>query len=264
MTLPMTSSQPVTTMDAPVEYGKEEDEARSKRGVLMDPHTSILRDLPSEGHIYERFLAGGPGALTTAELLGIILRTGTPEESAVQTAARLLSEMGSLRDLAQADVETLSGIPGIGTIKAIEIRAALELGKRLVALGDGGVRPTVRTPADAVNFLMPELRHQSQEHFKVVLLDSKNQIIRAPTITVGTVNASLIHPREVFRPALAQPCVSVILAHNHPSGDPTPSREDLEVTQQLVSAGRVLGIDVLDHVILGDGRFVSLKERDMM
>ena len=230
----------------------------------MDSSYDVMaQDLSPDDQSRERLIAHGPGSLTTVELLGLLLGGGGGGESALQTAERVLREVGSLRELSQSDIETLAGIRGVGVEKAVEVRAAIELGKRLIALGDG-VRPSVHSPAEAAAFLMPELRHQPQEHFKVLLLDSKNQVLRAPTITIGTVNASLIHPREVFRPTLAQPCVSVILAHNHPSGDPTPSREDLEVTKQLVAAGKVLGIDVLDHVIIGDGRFVSLKERELM
>jgi len=224
----------------------------------------MIQNLSPDDQSWERFLAHGPGSLTTVELLGLLLRPGADGESPLRLAERALQEIGSLRELSQTDVETLSRVRGIGMEKAVEVRAAIELGKRLIALGDGGVRPTIHSPAEAAAFLMPELRHQPQEHFKILMLDSKNQVLRAPTITLGTVNASLIHPREVFRPTLAQPCVSVILAHNHPSGDPTPSREDLDVTKQLVAAGKVLGIEVLDHVIIGDGRFVSLKERELM
>jgi DNA repair protein RadC len=224
---------------------------------------ATIHDLPPDERPRERLLDQGPGSLTTAELLAIILRTGTREESAVRLAERVLREMGSLRDIAQSHVEALSEIKGIGTVKAIEIRAAIELGKRLAQLGDG-VKPIIHTPADVARLVMPDLRNEAQEHFKILMLDSKNQVLRSPTITVGIVNSSLIHPREVFRPALIHPCVSIILAHNHPSGDPTPSREDLDVTKQLVAAGKVLGIDVLDHIIVGDQRFVSLKERNLM
>jgi DNA repair protein RadC len=230
---------------------------------MESSYESVIADFPADERPRERLLSQGPGSLTTAELLAIILRTGTKEESAERLAERVLREMGSLRAIAQSHVEALSQIKGIGIVKAIEIRAAVELGKRLIALSDG-VKPVIHSPADAANLLMAELRYEPQEHFKALLLDSKNQVLRSPTITIGTVNASLIHPREVFRPALVHPCVSVILAHNHPSGDPTPSREDLEVTRQLVAAGKVLGIDVLDHVIVGDARFVSLKERNLM
>ena len=211
----------------------------------------------------EKFLAGGPGEMSTTELLAILLRTGSAKESVIDLADRVLREVGGIREIALADIERLKQVHGIGEVKAIEIRAAIELGKRLLTLGDG-LRPTIHSPADAAGLLMAELRYERQEHFKVLLLDSKLQVLQAPTITIGIVNASLVHPREVFRPALAHATVSIILAHNHPSGDPTPSGEDLEVTKQLVASGHILGIEVVDHVIIGDGRFVSLKERGLM
>ncbi|MBW3623577.1 MAG: hypothetical protein KY468_09235 [Armatimonadetes bacterium] len=154
---------------------------------MIDSSDILDMNLSSLDPIRERFLGRGPGSLTTVELLALVLRTGEEQETALQLAERLLREVGSLRELALSEVETLNGIEGMGIDRAVELRAAIELGKRLIALGDGGVRPTIHSPAEAAAFLMPELRHQSQEHFKVLLLDSKNQVLRAPTITVGTV-----------------------------------------------------------------------------
>ena len=191
------------------------------------------------------------GAASVPELLAALVGPAN--------AARVMETAGGLRGLA-----TLTSLPAdLGETETAALRVAVELGRRLVMLGDG-TRTAILSPADAAALLMADLRYAMQEEFRILILDSKNQLLKMETITVGTVNASLVHPREVFRPAILQPCAGIILAHNHPSGDPTPSREDLEVTKQLVAAGTVLGIPVLDHVVIGDGRFVSFQERGLM
>lgn len=229
----------------------------------MESYAPMIRDLPPNERPRERLMNYGASSLSTAELLAIILRTGTQKESAVRLAERVLKEMGSLGEIVRADVKDLSKIKGIGTAKAIEIKAAVELGKRLL-IDPEGLRPVIRNPEDAAGLVRAELRYEPQEHFKVLLLDSKNYVLKVLTVTVGTLNSSLVHPREVFRPAITQAAASIILAHNHPSGDPTPSSEDLQVTRQLVEAGRILGIEVLDHIIIGGTDYVSLKERRLM
>lgn len=231
----------------------------------MEPTYHLtIKDLAPDERPRERLMAYGAASLSNAELLAILLRTGTTRESAVHLAQRVLREAGDLRGIAVAGVQDLTQVHGIGPAKAVEIKAMVELAKRLAVAG-GELRRVVQSPADAAVLLMEELRHERQEHFKILLLDSKNQVLGKPvTVTIGTLNSSLVHPREVFRPAITQSCAAVILAHNHPSGDPTPSREDLDVTKQLVSAGKILGIDVLDHIVIGDNRFVSLKERGLM
>jgi len=222
-----------------------------------------IKDLPADERPRERLARYGPGMLSTAELLAIILRTGTRQESAIHVAQRLLGDLGTVREIVTAGVDQLSRVRGIGPAKAIEIKAALELGRRLLSLSSDDL-PVVRDPADVMRLLGGELSQEVQEHFKVVLLDSKNQVRKVVTATIGTLNASLVHPREVFRQAITSACNSVILAHNHPSGDPTPSREDLAVTKQLSEAGAILGIEVLDHVIVGGGRYLSMKQRGLM
>jgi DNA repair protein RadC len=231
--------------------------------VMSEKYHVAIKDLPPEERPRERLERYGADSLSTAELLAIILRTGTREESALRLAEKMLMELSGLRNVAQAEVAELRRIKGIGAAKAVEVKAALELGKRLVALG-GEVLPAIHSPTDVVQLLAPQLRDERQEQFKVLLLDTKNQVRRVVTATVGTLNASLVHPREVFRAAVAQAAHSIILAHNHPSGDPTPSKEDVAVTVQLVNAGKILGIEVLDHVIIGDGRYVSMRERGLM
>lgn len=227
------------------------------------PYRPLIRDLPPQERPRERLAKYGPDALSTPELLAILLRTGTTHESVVSVAERVLARFDSVRDLCNAGIDELSGVHGIGPVKAIEIRAALELGKRLLMLTDEQ-KPTIRTAQDVVNLLMPDMRHLAREEFRVLLLNTRNQVLAARTISTGTLNASLVHPREVFREAIARASNSLICAHNHPSGDPTPSEDDLALTRRLVEAGRLIDIEVLDHVIIGDGRSVSLREKGLM
>jgi DNA repair protein RadC len=175
----------------------------------------------------------------------------------------MLGRFDGLRGIAIASVSDLSKIKGLGTAKGTQILAMVELGKRLAA-SVAESRAVIREPQDAADLLMPELRDQGQERFKGIFLNLKNEVLKITTITVGTLDASLISPRELFREALAFNSASVVIAHNHPSGDPTPSKEDITITKRLVQAGEYIGIQVLDHMIIGDGRWVSLKERGLM
>jgi DNA repair protein RadC len=227
---------------------------------LSERYSLAIRDLPAQERPRERLLRHGAEALSTAELLAILLRTGTRSESALGLAERIVATLGGLKDVADATVEQLSQVKGVGPVKAVEIRAAIELGRRASALSPE-VRPVIRSPADVGELVMSELRHAAREHFKALLLDSKNQVLRVVTVSVGSLNESIVHPRELYREAIRHSAAAVIVAHNHPSGDPAPSPEDVEVTRRLHDAGRLLGIDLLDHVIIGDGRWVSLKER---
>ena len=195
--------------------------------------------------------------------LAIQLRIGTKERSALGLAELLLSQFGGLRGIANAGIERLSELKGIGPVKAIEICAAVELGRRLSALSDQE-KPIIRSPQDVANLLLPELRDQKKEHFKSLLLDTKNGVMKTMTVSVGILDSSLVHPREVFKDAILASAASMIVAHNHPSGDPTPSNEDKRVTLRLAEAGQLLGIELLDHIILGDNRWVSLKERGVI
>lgn len=223
-------------------------------------YTLTIKDLPADERPRERLVKYGAEALSNAELLAIILRVGTAEYSAIGLAEHMLGKFGGLKGIATASVEDLATIKGLGTAKGAQIKAMVELGRRLAA-SVGPSRPPVRCPQDVVDLLMPELRDQPQEQFKGVFLNSKNEVLKVRTITVGSLNASVITPRELFREAISHNSASVIVAHNHPSGDPTPSKEDIDVTKRLVQAGEYVGIEVLDHVVLGDGRWISLKER---
>jgi len=222
-----------------------------------------IRELPSEERPRERLMHYGADALSTAELLAILLRTGTGQRSAVNLAEHLLKEFHGLRGLAGATLDELQKVNGIGEAKATEIKAAIEFGRRLVAASPEE-RRKIRSPRDVYDLLGPGLRDEKREHFIAVLLDTKNGVIRQRTISVGDLSSSIVHPREVFTEAIRNSAASIIVAHNHPSGDPAPSPEDAAVTRRLVEAGNLLGIEVLDHIVLGDGRWASLKEKGLM
>ena len=211
-------------------------------------------DLPRE-----RLEALGPEALSDAELLALLLRTGRPGRPAPQLAAALLARQGGLLGLAAAGPRELAAEPGIGPAKCAAIRASLELGRRVAARRLDPGTP-LRSPADVFRHFHPSLRHVSCERFLVLLLDGRHRVMRHELVSQGTLTASLVHPREVFRPALRDAAAAVVLVHNHPSGDPTPSAEDREVTSRLARAGELLGVRVLDHVVVAERGYASLRE----
>lgn len=222
----------------------------------------MIRDLPKGERPRERLLHFGAGALSTAELLAIILRVGASGENVMRVAEKMLARHAGLPGLAQATIHELCEDKGVGEAKAIQVKAALELGRRLLVAAPHE-RPQVRAPADAANLLLAEMSLLAQEHLRTVLLDTRNRVISIPTIYVGSLNAASIRVGEVFREAIRSNCAALIVVHNHPSGDPTPSPEDIQVTRLLVEAGSLLSIDVLDHLIIGQQRFVSMKERGL-
>jgi len=223
-----------------------------------------IRELPSDDRPRERLTKLPAHALATRELLAILLGSGSAGKSAVDLAGDLLTRFGgSLRRLGSAEPGELTVVRGIGQARACTVAAAFELGRRTSAeTARRGLR--IRGPRDVYRRLGPVLRDRRQEEFWVLYLDTQNRILNERRLTVGLLNSSLVHPREVFAPAIARSAASLILAHNHPSGDPEPSPEDLEVTLQLVESGRLLGIPVRDHVVIGDGAFTSLLERGLM
>jgi DNA repair protein RadC len=229
----------------------------------MDAHSFLLRDVPTEERPRERMLRYGAQALSNAELLAILLRTGTVSESAVHLAQRILVESGSLRNLVDMSTDQFMQIKGIGQAKALQVQASIELGRRL-AQSTMEDTITIRSPQDVAAYLSEDLRYLQKEHFVCLFLNTKNHVIAQETLSMGSLNASIVHPREVFRAAIKRSSASIICVHNHPSGDPTPSPEDIEITVRLVEAGRLIGIEVLDHIILGDQRHVSLKEKGFM
>jgi DNA repair protein RadC len=237
------------------------------------PHT--IKEWPTSDRPRERLGELGARALSPRELLAILLETGAPAgggkpaRSALDLAGELLRHFAgpdggpSLRRIATSSLAEILRVPGVGPAKGAKVLAALELGRRAA----GEARPDrerVRTAADVYERMRLTLRDLSHEEFHVLLLNTQNEVLRDLQVTRGTLDASLVHPREVFRPAIAEAAARVILVHNHPSGDPTPSSEDRSVTRQLRSAGELVGIEVLDHVIVGEGRYVSFAERGMM
>ena len=225
-------------------------------------YTPMMRDLVAQERPRERLLQVGAPAVSTAELLAIIMRTGAAGENVLRLAERLLAHFGDLAGLSRATVAELQSIKGIGQVKAIEIKAALEIGRRLIAAAPQE-RPKVTSPNDAANLLMSEMMFLEQEHLRLILLDTRNRVLKTPTIYKGSLNTSVIRISEIFRAAIKENAAAMIVAHNHPSGDPSPSPEDVAVTRQLVEAGALLGIELLDHVVIGRQRFVSMKERGL-
>jgi DNA repair protein RadC len=223
----------------------------------------MIRDFPEAERPRERLISDGPESLANHELLAILLRTGTKDESVLQLANRLLNHFEGLRLLKDATIEEMTSIKGIGTAKAVQILAAIELGRRISRL-QYDERYVIRSPEDGAKYVMEDMRFLSQEHFVCLYLNTKNQVIHRKTVFIGSLNASIVHPREVFKEAIKRSAASIICAHNHPSGDPTPSREDIEVTKRLAECGRMIGIELLDHLIIGDRKFVSLKEKGYM
>lgn len=228
----------------------------------MERRRYTIKQLPPELRPRERLLEAGPSALSDGELLGLLFGTGSREKTAVELAGEVISEAGGLHGLYDVSVHELMRVNGIGEAKACIILAAVELGRRIGQVRNPG-RPVISSPADVERLLRGRIANLDRENFVVVLLNTKNEVIETATVSVGTLGASLVHPREVFKPAVRASAASVILAHNHPSGKVEPSREDREVTRRLGEAAGILGIEVLDHVIVGDGYF-SMKEHGML
>ena len=240
----------------------EEQEQASQRPHVATEYRTRIRDLPSSERPRERLRDYGASALSNAELLAIILRVGGRDESAVALATRLLAGHRGLVGLAQTSFGELCNEKGLGEAKAAQVKASLELGRRLSSTQPED-RVVVRSPEDVANLLMTEMGILEQERMRIVLLNQRNQVLSTPEIYRGSVNTSLIRVAELFREALRQNCPAIVLVHNHPSGDPTPSNDDVAMTKQAVEAGRLLDIEVLDHVIIGQGRYVSLKDRGL-
>lgn len=221
-----------------------------------------ITDLVTSERPRERLIEMGAQALSTAELLAILLRVGTAGENAVQLGQRLLIECDGLDGLQRTPVVDLCKKKGVGLAKAAQIKAAIELGKRL-SMAAAETRRTIHSPSDAADMVQYELAGFDQEHLRVILLDTRNQVLRIEEIYIGSLNSSQVRVAELFKAAIQRNAASIILVHNHPSGDPTPSPEDAALTRTAVQAGKLLDIEVLDHLVIGRGRFVSLKERGL-
>lgn len=225
-----------------------------------------MKDLPRDEKPYEKCLAFGPEYLTDAELLAVLLRSGVKGMSALALSRRLLEASGfrkGLVGLYQLGIDELKKIPGIGEVKAIQIKCLLELSRRISKM-NFKEKLSFHNPMSIAQYYMEDFRHCQQEQMLLLMLDTKGQLLGEKTISKGTVNASLVSPREIFLEALSHHAVSIILLHNHPSGDPTPSQEDLFLTERVWEAGELLGIGLLDHLIIGDLKFVSLREQGFL
>jgi DNA repair protein RadC len=225
--------------------------------------TKGIRGWPANERPRERLLTGGPHSLTDSELLAVILRTGARGMTAVDLGRDTLKKYGSLRALSRRDAGELAQGDGFGPAKAAAVASAFELGRRAAAENEEP-HPRFRSSADVAAHFLPLTRGLKREVFRVLMLDSAHRIMGTRTITVGTLNLAVVHPREAFREAIIEGAAALVLMHNHPSGDPTPSEEDVRLTRQFVRAGEDLGIPVLDHVVLGEGRHYSFADSKRM
>ncbi len=222
-----------------------------------------IHDLPASERPRERLQKFGAEKMSVQELLALILGRGIAGESVTVTAQRLLSQFGSIKGIGNASLEELTLVKGIGLAKASQIKAAFELARRVDNPQDFDSKPIVRTPDEVFNLIKGDLKDKKKEHFLVLLLDTRSRLIKSAEISTGSLDSTIVHPREVFKEALSASAASVIFAHNHPSGDPHPSKDDIELTKRLAKAGEVMGIEVIDHVIIGDKNFLSLKREGL-
>ena len=258
------SAEPGT--DAATEPGLDALAEPSRQGLASGQAATVayqptILQMPANERPRERLREHGPRYLNNAELVAILLRTGIAGENAVSVATRILAEFEGLGGLAQAGFGELRNQRGLSDAKSCEILAALELGRRIASLAPEE-KAQISCAQDAANLVSAEMARMVQEHLVVLLLNTRNQVVARRTIYIGTVNSSAVRPAEVLRPAIRKNAPSIIVVHNHPSGDPTPSLEDVNVTRDLIAAGKLLDIELLDHLVIGEGgRFVSLKEK---
>ncbi len=222
-----------------------------------------IHDLPVSERPRERLQRLGVEALSAQEILALILGRGISGESVMVTAQRLLSRFGNLRGIAGASLEELSQVKGVGLAKASQIKAAVELANRVESYPGRVDKPLLKTPDDVATLVQGRLKGKKKEHFLALLLDTRSRLIRIAEISVGSLDSSIVHPREVFKEAVSASAASVIFVHNHPSGDIEASEDDIKLTQRLTQAGEIMGIDVLDHIILGDKKYLSMKREGL-
>ncbi|MFZ5942743.1 MAG: RadC family protein [Bacillota bacterium] len=222
-----------------------------------------LKEYPVELQPRERLDRYGVQVLSDRELIAILLATGSRESTALDVADAILTKYKGLKNLHGLTVQELSSIKGVGLGKAARILAALEMGKR-ISLQGGEFRAAIQSPEDVSNLVMEEMRFLDREHFRALLLNTKNQVLTLETISIGNLNSSLVHPRELFKAAVKRSAASIILLHNHPSGDPTPSKDDIEITKRIIEAGKIMGITILDHIIIGNKIYLSMKEKGII
>jgi len=232
---------------------------------MHDEKTFTVRDLPRSERPRERLIRFGADKLSSQELLALVAGRGVPGRSVMTIAQELLARFGSIQGISNATIEELSRIKGIGTAKAAQLKAVFELGKRQELERETNYESyDIRDPQGVVRAVRKTIKDKAKEHFKLILLNTRNKIIGLSTVSIGTLNASLVHPREVFKDAIRHSASSVVVAHNHPSGNPEPSDEDVKITRRLVESGKILGIEVLDHIIIGKDAFVSLKTKGLL
>jgi DNA repair protein RadC len=236
------------------------EKAAAKLSLVKLEYHPTIHDMPSDERPRERLKHYGPKALSTAELLAIILRTGTSRDNVIELAGKLLAKYGGLSGLMRAEFNELCSEHGLGEAKASQLKAALEMGRRLGML-QNDEKYQIKSPADAANLVMSDMMYLDHEQMRILVLDTKNQVMENVSRYQGTVNSSVLRAAEIYRQAIIRNCPALIICHNHPSGDPTPSPEDIQVTEQLVEAGKLLDIELVDHIVIGSHRFVSLKER---
>jgi len=223
-----------------------------------------VHDLPLSERPRERLAKLGSEALSSQEILALILGRGIKGESVIITAQKLLSKFGNLKNLASASIEELTQIKGIGPAKAAQIKATFELSKRLENYPIETSKTIVKSPEDVVKTARILLKGKKKEHFLVICLDTRNHLIKTSTVSIGSLDCSIVHPREVFKDAISSSAASVIFIHNHPSGDPTPSEDDIKMTKRLIEAGEIIGIEVLDHIIICDSEHLSMKAKNLV
>ena len=227
-------------------------------------HIKSIKEIPLNDRPREKMAANGAAVLTDAELIAILLRTGTAEKSAIDIASEMTADGGLYKRLAGITrLNELTNIKGLGQAKAATVLAALEIGRR-IASAKPIEKIHLSCPQDVANFLMPRLRYAAKEQFVVILLNGKNKVIGTEVVSEGSLSSSVVHPREVYAPAMLHHAAAIMVAHNHPSGDPKPSFEDEEVTRMLSRSGKVLGIPMIDHVIIGDGNYYSFLENEAL
>jgi len=230
---------------------------------MNEKSSFTIHDLPKPERPRERLRNFGPEALSAQELLALVIGRGIPGKSVMNIAQELLSRFGNIKAISEATIEELSQIKGIGFAKAAQIKACFELGKRQ------DLEPElkdfdIKNPQSVVKAIQSSIKDKAKEHFKLILLNTRNKIIGISTVSIGTLNSNLVHPREVFKDAISHSAASVVFAHNHPSGDPEPSEDDLTITKRLTEAGKILGIEVLDHIIITKNGFFSFKEKGLI
>jgi DNA repair protein RadC len=235
------------------------DDISSSPPGRLEYHATV-HDMPTEERPRERLRTYGSQSLSNAELIAIILRTGTVRDNVLELAGKVLVKYGGLAGLVRAEFNELCLEYGLGDAKTAQLKAALEIGKRL-SRSEFEEKYQIKSPRDAANLVMIEMTHLDHEEMRILVLDTKNQVIENVNRYQGTVNSSVLRVAEIFRPAITRNCPAIIVCHNHPSGDPTPSPEDIAVTEQLVKAGKLLDIELVDHLIIGSQKYVSLKER---